>query len=117
VLRKRAPITEECFGGNVTALRQRIMPYHTGLLARWLDAGRRMGLCDAAAFTPRPGEPPGDYVLVWVRENPDPAYKISPEAMQWVVTDCVRNTILSRQRSFAAALNFVRPVLSLEVAA
>ena len=108
--------------GNVVPMHQRIMPRHTALLARWLDAGRRMGLCDASAFQPeRPrlaGEGPRhDYVLVWVRENIDPAYMVVPEGAHWVVVDAVRQQTLARLSSFTAALNFIRPVLPLEVAA
>ncbi len=108
---------------NVFLLHQRIMPRHTALLARWLDAGRRMGLCDASAFLPnrigtvalQPGQT--DYVLVWVRENIDPAYMILPEGATWLVVDAVREQHLARVGTFAAALNFIRPVLPLEVAA
>ncbi len=106
---------------NVVPLHQRIMPRHTALLARWLEAGRRMGLCDASAFQPeRPQGAEGprhDYVLVWVRENIDPAYMIVPEGAQWTVVDAVRQQDLARLSSFADALNFIRPVLPLEAAA
>lgn len=108
---------------NVFLLHQRIMPRHTALLARWLDAGRRMGLCDASTFLPnrlglvasQTGRT--DYVLVWVRENIDPAYMILPEGATWLVVDAVREQHLARVRTFAAALNFIRPVLPLEAAA
>jgi hypothetical protein len=90
------------------------MPRHKALLARWLDAGRRMGLCDASAFHSVGEEATGDYVLVWVRENPDPAYMVAPEAMHWMVTDCIRKQALARLPSFAEALQFIRPVLPKE---
>jgi len=94
------------------------MPRHTALLARWLAAGQRMGLCNAEAFYPGKSERNRrDYVLVWVRENADPAYMVHPEATGWVVTDLVRQMVLVRQPSFVAALNFIRPVLPLEAAA
>ena len=108
---------------NVFLLHQRIMPRHTALLARWLDAGRRMGLCDASAFLPSrlgaslPLVGKTDYVLVWVRENIDPAYMILPEGATWLVVDAVREQHLARVGTFAAALNFIRPVLPLEAAA
>ncbi len=108
---------------NVIPLRQRIMPRHTELLARWLDAGRRMGLCDASAFTPdRVGSlaegPRQDYVLVWVRENIDPAYMVMAEGIHWVVVDAVRQLTMARLTTFEAALAFIRPVLPpLEAAA
>ena len=76
-----------------------------------------MGLCDASPYLATPGESDTDYVLVWVRENPDPAYMVSPEGMHWQVIDCLRNERLSQHSSFEAALNFIRPVLKLHQAA
>lgn len=107
---------------NVIVLHQRITPRHVALLARWLEAGRRMGLCDASAFQPeRPRlaaeGPRSDYVLIWVRENIDPAYMVIPDGAYWVVVDAVRHQDLARRASFAGALNFIRPVLPLEAAA
>ena len=102
---------------NVVVLHPRITPRHTALLVRWLEAGRRMGLCDASAFFPDRIDRQRDYVLVWVRENPDPAYMVQSEASAWVVTDAVRERELARLPSFAAALHFIRPVLPLEEAA
>jgi hypothetical protein len=102
---------------KVLQLRQRIMPHHRTLLAKWLDAGRCMGLCDAWAYVPVRGETHNDYVLVWVRENADPAYMVAPEGMHWVVTDCVRQHTLARPGTFEAALQLIRPVLQLNVAA
>jgi hypothetical protein len=102
---------------NLVVLHPRITARHTALLARWLEAGRRMGLCDASAFSPDPTGRQRNYVLVWVRENPDPAYMIQSEGLDWVVTDAVRQNELARLPSFAAALHFIRPVLPLEVAA
>lgn len=118
--RKAPPAIPEDLPPNVVPLRQRIMPSHTALLARWVEAGRRMGICDASMFVPH-GETVGfdqaNYVLVWVRENIDPAYMIVPEGNGWMVVDAVRQQNLVRVRSFAAALNFVRPVLPFEAAA
>lgn len=76
-----------------------------------------MGLCDASAFTPDASAREQDYVLVWVRENPDPAYIITPIGLRWAVTDAVRGCELIRTLSFQAALHFIRPVLPLEEAA
>lgn len=76
-----------------------------------------MGLCDASVVLASPGESPTDYVLVWVRENPDPAYLISPVGMEWRVTDNLRQSVLSQQDSFEAALQFIRPVLTSSAAA
>lgn len=102
---------------NLLVLHPRITATHTALLARWLAAGLCMGLCDAHAYSPKGRERGRDYVLVWVRENPDPAYMIQAAGASWVITDLVRDQILDRKPSFAAALHFIRPVLPLEVAA
>jgi hypothetical protein len=102
---------------NVVVLRQRLLAHHRAVLDRWLDAGRCMGLCDASAYLAVPGRLDPDYVLVWVRENPDPAYMITPEGMHWRVTDCIRGEILARHASFEAALHYIRPVLKLYEAA
>ena len=102
---------------NIVVLRQRLLPHHREVLSRWLEAGRCMGLCDASACLPRPGRIEPDYVLVWVRENPDPAYMIAPEGMYWRVTDCIRSETLARHASFEAALHHIRPVLKLHEAA
>ncbi len=103
--------------GNVVVLHPRVTPRLTALLARWLEAGLRMGLCDASAFYPNRSDRQRDYVLVWVRENPDPAYMVRSQGAQWIVTDAVREHELARLPSFAEALHFIRPVLPLEVAA
>ncbi len=115
--RSLAPEVGEEPAGNIVVLHPRITARHTALLARWLEAGRRMGLCDASAFFPARHERQRDYILVWVRENPDPAYMLQSSAGQWVVTDAVRQRELARLPSFAAALHFIRPVLPLEAAA
>lgn len=102
---------------NVITLHPRITARHAALLARWVEAGQKMGICDAHAYSPRRNERGRDYVLVWVRENPDPAYMIQGEGPCWVITDLVRQRVLVSKDSFAAALYFIRPVLPLEVAA
>ena len=102
---------------NVVTLHARILPRHQALLTRWVDAGRRMGLCDASAFRPSGDAGPGEYVLVWVRENIDPAYMILPEGRMWVVVDAVRQQHLARVTSFDAALHAIRPVLPADLAA
>lgn len=115
---ERSLVIEATVATNVVPLHPRVMPRHTALLARWLAAGQRMGLCNAQAFYPGKSEPQQrDYVLVWVRENADPAYMVHPEGTVWVVTDMVRQMVLVRLSTFGAALNFIRPVLPLEAAA
>jgi hypothetical protein len=119
-VRRSAVLDPPDLPANVVVLHQRIMPRHTELLARWLEAGRRMGLCQASAFRPTsiPADGPRqEYVLIWVRENIDPAYLVTPESAEWVVVDAVRQQTLARLSSFAAALHFIRPVLSLDAAA
>jgi hypothetical protein len=96
------------------------MPRHVALLSRWLDAGRRMGLCDATVSAgDRPASERGasDYVLIWVRENIDPAYLIRPDGLCWVVIDAVREEEIGRTRAFASALYLIRPVLTVDEAA
>ena len=117
MLKRKAKPQPNYDGANIVVLRQRLLAHHREVLKRWVSAGRCMGLCDASTFLAAPGEVETDYVLVWVRENPDPAYMITPEGMNWLVTDCVRREKLSRHPSFEAALNFIRPVLKLHEAA
>ena len=97
-------------------LQTRVLPRHVAVLMRWLEAGRCMGLCDASAIQSRRNrldgiEPGTDYVLVWVRENPDPAYMIMPGGTYWTVSDCVRQKVLGKLNTFDEALYFIRPVL------
>ena len=101
---------------NVVPFRLAVLPRHREYLARWLDAGLCMGLCDADVFIAESasGAADGEQVLVWVRESADPAYLIRPEGARWVVVDAIRNYELSRQTSFELALNFVRPVLPMQ---
>jgi hypothetical protein len=97
---------------NVIDLKMRVLDRHMETLTRWLDAGRAMGLCDAASYGPDKTEGAGtDYVLIWVRENPNPAYMVAPEGMHWTITDCIRSQMLARVRSFEEALTLIRPVL------
>lgn len=107
---------------NVIEFHMRVLPRHVAILTRWLQAGRSMGLCDASAFRSGRGdlesvEPNTDYVLIWVRENADPAYMVTPAGSHWTVSDCVRQQVLGRLRSFEEALNFIRPVLGVSKAA
>ena len=74
-----------------------------------------MGLCDADV-TPRVNSQEEsvmlEHVMVWVRENADPAYMVRPEGMRWLVIDHVRSHKLGSFSSFEAALHCIRPVLS-----
>ena len=100
---------------NVVSLRLCFLPRHREYLMRWLQAGASMGLCDADV-SPRATAQRDtvmlEHVLVWVRENADPAYMIRPEGMRWLVIDHVRNHKLGSFSSFEAALHCIRPVLT-----
>ena len=86
----------------IVQLHQRILPRHQALLARWIDAGRvdgtvrRLGV-HADRVPPSAAEPGlTDYVLVWVRENIDPAYMVVPDRTGWLIVDAVRQQQLAR---------------------
>jgi hypothetical protein len=102
---------------NVVPFRLSVLPRHLALLEKWLSAGRCMGLCDASLYQPGEGGPKSPYVLVWVRENADPAYMVTPEGTRWVVTDYLRQRMLARVRTFDEALHLIRPVLPMTAAA
>ena len=108
-------ITELPTNSNVVSLRLCFLPRHREYLARWLQAGASMGLCDADV-SPRVSTPTEslmlEHVMVWVRENADPAYMIRPEGMRWLVIDHVRSHKLGSFSSFEGALHCIRPVLS-----
>ncbi len=100
---------------NVVSLRLSFLPRHREYLMRWLQAGASMGLCDADVsprVTTQRDPAMIEHVLVWVRENADPAYMIRPEGMRWQVIDHVRNHKLGNYASFEAALHCIRPVLT-----
>ena len=79
-----------------------------------------MGLCDVDV-APRAAAQRDtamiEHVLVWVRENADPAYMIRPEGMRWQVIDHVRSHKLGNFPSFEAALHCIRPVLTTDATA
>jgi hypothetical protein len=96
---------------NVVSLRTSFLPRHREYLMRWLDAGSCMGLCDADVSS-RSENGPIEHVLVWVRENADPAYLLRPEGMNWVLIDNLRDHRLGTFHRFEAALYAIRPVLA-----
>lgn len=96
---------------NVVPLRANFLPRHREYLMRWLDAGTCMGLCDVDV-SPRSGNGPIEHVLVWVRENADPAYLLRPEGMNWILVDNLRDHRLGTFKTFEAALYAIRPVLA-----
>ena len=83
---------------NVICFHYRITERHRAYLMSWLKAGQRMGLHDADIAPPVPLDPKqhAGYVLIWVRENPDPAYRVVPEARTWTVIDELRNHRLGK---------------------
>lgn len=96
---------------NVIPLRLSFLPRHREYLMRWLDAGACMGLCDVDVAA-RSDDGLIEHVLVWVRENADPAYLVRPEGMTWVLIDHLRDHRLGAFKSFEAALYAIRPVLA-----
>ncbi len=95
---------------NVLQFRLRLNEGHEAQLRRWLKAGTRMGLHDAQVAHRTPdGKSHDGYVLIWVRENPDPAYRVIPDGIRWAVVDHIRNYTLGRFATFNAALAFIRP--------
>ena len=99
------PVIEPSADGKVVPLRLHVLPRHRSYLDLWLKAGSRMGLCDADIGRGRDAE-----IFIWVRENPDPAYIIRAEGLDWVVFDHLRGGRLGTFRSFEAALFCIRPV-------
>ncbi|GBR53318.1 hypothetical protein AA106555_1253 [Neokomagataea thailandica NBRC 106555] len=110
-----SPQVAEC--SNIVPLRQGVLPRHREYLSRWLEAGLRMGLFDAEiTTTSQRGETHEssaaiEHILVWVRENPQPAYMLRPQGMHWVLIDQLREHKLGSYSSFEVALNTIRPVL------
>ncbi len=98
-------VTEPSPDGKVVPMRLSVLPRHRAYLLAWLQAGGRMGLCDADVASGDCAE-----IYVWVRENPDPAYAIRAEGMSWMVVDHLRGRRLGAFRSFEAALYCIRPV-------
>ena len=103
---------QDAAASNVIPFRLGIAAQQVAYLADWLKAGRSMGLLDAEPGPRRGGAVPecADHVLVWVRENPDPAYMVRAEGFQWVVIDNIRAAELGRFRTFESALQYIRPV-------
>ncbi|GAJ28775.1 hypothetical protein [Acidomonas methanolica] len=104
-----------CRSRNVVPFRLGILPRHREYLSRWLDAGQCMGIFDAdiAITRLRDTSEVLDHVLIWVRENADPAYMIRPQGTHWVLIDQIRGNALGSYRSFELALHTIRPVLPL----
>ncbi len=98
-------ITEPSPDGKVVPMRLAVLPRHRSYLLAWLQAGGRMGLCDADVASGAEAE-----IYIWVRENADPAYAIRAEGMSWVVIDHLRGRKLGAFRSFEAALFCIRPI-------
>ncbi|WP_025885789.1 hypothetical protein [Asaia prunellae] len=98
---------------NVIPLRFNVLPRHREYLSQWLQAGLAMGLCDADIET-EGRDDTVTHILIWVRENADPAYMIKPRGMRWVLIDHIREHELGVYASLERALHTVRPVLPLK---
>lgn len=74
-----------------------------------------MGLLDAmVSFQAEAGSSVrSNFVLIWVRETPDPAYRVTPVGAAWIVRDEVRGRRLGQFPTFEQALDFIRPALPL----
>lgn len=106
-----APV-QTSFRSNVVPIKLCVTQRHRAYLFRWLEAGERMGLHDAEiAYCTPDRDCPDGIVLIWVRESPDPAYRLLPDRMRWLVMDHLRDHPLGRFSSFEAALHFIRPVI------
>lgn len=100
--------------GTVIPFRQKLLPRHHRYLAQWFAASERMGILDVAIENaPEPSAADSHLVVVWVRENANPAYVISLHGPQWVLTDCLRDNELGRYGDLSEALHTIRPVLPL----
>lgn len=112
-----SPSTQGSKAGIVIPFRQKLLPRHHRYLAQWLAASERMGILDASIEKNSEASATASHlVVVWVRENADPAYIISLNGPQWVLTDCLRGSELGRYRDLSEALHTIRPVLPLHQA-
>lgn len=100
---------------KIIPFQMELLSRHREYLSRWVEAGHPMGVCDADVFSApeRQSGLSSEYVVIWVRETADPAYKIYSRGNKWVVMDAIRENQLGLFASFADALNMVRPVLPL----
>ncbi|MBA5724872.1 hypothetical protein [Bombella favorum] len=100
--------------GIVVPFRQKLLPHHRHYLAKWLAASEKMGILDASIeAAPEQRTDDANLVVIWVRENTDPAYIISLSGPEWILTDCLRDNELGRYRNLSEALHTIRPVLPL----
>lgn len=65
---------------KIIPFQMEILSRHREYLSRWVEAGLPMGVCDADVFSASQRQPglSSEYVVIWVRETPDPAYKVFP---------------------------------------
>ncbi|PHI95315.1 hypothetical protein BG621_05940 [Parasaccharibacter apium] len=96
---------------TIIPFRQKLLPHHRRYLAHWLTASQPMGILDASIESTQ--DSPSPLIVIWVRENADPAYLIRLEGPQWVLMDCLREHELGRYTDLSAALHTIRPVLPL----
>ncbi|MFT8885712.1 MAG: hypothetical protein ABF946_05845 [Acetobacter papayae] len=101
---------------QIIPFQMEILSRHTDYLSRWLDASMPMGICNADIFSTEEKQAgtSSAYVVIWVRETADPAYKVYSRGNRWIVMDAIRDNTLGSFSSFADALNMIRPVLPRE---
>lgn len=99
----------------IIPMRQKILPRHRLLLMRWLEAGEKMGLLDAQIIPQSSHSSKNysfyEYVVIWVRENSNPAYLIEPKGTNWCLIDALQKREIGRYQDFTTALNHIRPAL------
>lgn len=96
---------------TIIPFRQKLLPHHRRYLAHWLTASQPMGILDASIESTQ--DSPSPLIVIWVRENADPAYLIRLDGHQWVLIDCLREHELGRYKNLNMALHTIRPVLPL----
>ena len=98
---------------TIIPFQMEVLTRHHEYLSRWVEASLPMGICDADVFSTseKQSGASSEYIVVWVRETSDPAYKVFSRGNKWVVMDAIRDNQLGQFSSFADALHMIRPVL------
>lgn len=98
---------------KIIPFQMEVLARHREYLSRWVEASLPMGICDADVFstTEKQSGSSSEYIVVWVRETSDPAYKVFSRGNKWIVMDAIRDNQLGQFASFADAMHMIRPVL------